>query len=66
MHGATSYARIVLSLTEAELEEFRQAKEFAEIVAWLALWRSSALVDVAYQRLVGPVHWSARRALPNN
>jgi hypothetical protein len=56
MHGAISYARIVLSLTQAELAEFRRAQEFAEIIAWLALWRSSALVDMAYQRLAGMVH----------
>jgi hypothetical protein len=53
MRGAKSYARIILGLSEPELEMFRRDEAFDDIVMWLAGWRAHALVDRAYRRLIG-------------
>jgi hypothetical protein len=56
MDGALSFARIVLSLTEPELADLRENEDFDAIVAWLAEWRKSNVVDAAYRRLVGTIN----------
>jgi hypothetical protein len=53
MRGATSYARIILRLTEGDLDMVRRDEAFDDIVVWLAGWRAHALVDRAYRRLIG-------------
>jgi len=56
MVGATSYARVILTLSTAEIAELRRGEDFEEIVAWLGCWRRSAAVDAAYRRLVGALN----------
>jgi hypothetical protein len=53
MHGARSFARIVLRLAETDLDEVRRDEAFDDILIWLARWRASAVVDSAYRRLIG-------------
>jgi hypothetical protein len=53
MRGAKSYARIILGLTEDDLDMVRRNEAFDDIVLWLAGWRAHTLVDRAYRRLIG-------------
>jgi hypothetical protein len=54
MRGAKSFARVILGLTETDLEVVRRDEAFDDLVAWLASWRAIAVVDRAYRRLIRP------------
>ena len=56
MQGAQSFARIILNLPEVDLDVVRRDEAFDDILLWLAQWRGNALVDAAYQRLIGTIN----------
>ena len=56
MRGAQSFAAIILKLPEVDLDVVRRDEAFDNILLWLAQWRGNALVDAAYQRLIGSIN----------
>ena len=56
MRGAQSFAAIILTLPEVDLNVVRRDEAFDDILLWLAQWRSNALVAAAYRRLIGSIN----------